>query len=267
VARLLDAWDEERVRPVSGPLELSSLALPLDLPRAPWTLKAGDVRRSRRVAVPPGLYRLEIEARPGPTRAAIHLTRLEAQTDEMGLDWAYLRVDRPLPPIELLLPGGAPRLVLVASGVADEGIVEAARLVPLALVPRRLRAGFAFPLVPSLERYRAGDERLRVSALDRSLPEDGGFRLDGGTGWFLLETPPGAGLRARVRRDPGATSGTLTWGEVELPLPPGAEVTLDLPDARGARLGDVEVRPAWLNAEGAWVRFEPFPSPPEAPSP
>lgn len=267
VARLLDAWDEGRVVPVSGPLELSALALPLDLPRAPWTLRAGDSRRSRRVAVPPGLYRLEIDARPGPTRAAIHLTRLEAQSDELSLDWAYLRVDRPLPPIELLLPGGAPRLVLVASGVADEGLVLGARLVPLALVPRRLREGFAFPLVPSHERYRAGDERLRVSALDRSLPEDGGFRLDGGRGWFLLETPPGAGVRVRVRRDPGATGGVLALAEREVALPPGDEATLDLPALGGARLGDVDVRPVWLEAEDAWVRFEPRDASQAAPAP
>ncbi len=258
VARLLDAWDAQRLRPVSGPLELASLALPLDLPRAPWLLRAGDERRSRRVALPPGLYRLEVTARPGPTRAAVHLTRLEAQSDELSLDWTYLRTDRPPAPLTLLLPGGAPRFVLVASGVADEGWVAGARLVPLALVPRGLRASFRAPLVLSSERYRVGDERLRVSAVDRSQPEERGFRLDGAWGQFLLEAPPGSRVRVRVRR-PSVTSGdALSWHAREIALPAEPDTTLTLPMAGGVRLGDVEVLPVWLHAEGggAWIAFE-----------
>ncbi len=257
VARLLDAWDHEILRPVSGPLELSSLALPLDLPRAPWTLRRGDEMRTRRVALPPGLYRLEIAARPGPTRSAIHLTRLEAQNDELSLDWTYLRVDRPVAPLTLLLPGGAPRFVLAASGVADEGLVEGARLVPLALVPRRRREEFRFPLVLSSERYRVGDERLRVTAVDRSQPEERGFRLDGAWGQFLLETPAGASVRVRVRRDVVTSTDVVLWQRREIALPAELDTTLTLPVEGAARLGDVDVLPVGLEAEGAWIGFEP----------
>jgi hypothetical protein len=266
VARLLDAWDPARVVPVSGALDLSSLSLPLDLPRAPWTLRRGDECRSRRVALPPGRYRLEIDAAPGPTREAVHLTRLEAQADDLALDWAYLRVDRPLAAMDLLLPAGAPRFVLVASGVADEGVVTGARLVPLALVPRGLREGFVFPLVLSHERYRVGDERLRVTAVDRSLPEGGGFRLDGDWGQFLLEVPSGTAVRVRVRRAAGVAGGVLAWATREVPLPEGPDVTLDLRHTGGARLGDVEIVPVWIGAAGAWVGFKPLGVSPHTPA-
>lgn len=255
VLRLIDAWDAARVVPVSGPLELASLALPLDLPRAPWTLRRGDVRRTRRVALPAGLYRLDVAARPGAVRSAVHLARLEARSDDLSLDWAYLRTDRPLPPLTLLLPGGAPRLILVASGVADESVVLGARLVPLALVPRRLREVYRFPAVPERERYRVGDDALRVTAVDRSEPESEGFRLDGEWGQFLLETPPRATVRVHVRRERPAPGDALWWNEREVALPLRNDVTLERPNEGGVRLGAVDLLPVWLHAESAWIAF------------
>jgi hypothetical protein len=258
VLRLIDAWDAERIVPVTGPLELSSLSLPLDLPRAPWTLRRGDVRRTRRVALPAGLYRLDVAARPGDARSAVDLARLETRSDDLGLDWVYLRTDRPLQPLVLLLPGGAPRLILVASGVADESIVEGARLTPLALVPRRLREVFRFPALPDREHYRVGhgDAALRVTAVDRSEPEGDGFRLEGEWGQFLVETPPGAAIRVRVRRERPAPGDALWWNEHEVALPAESDVTLERPNEGGVRLGDVDVLPVWLRAEGAWIAFD-----------
>lgn len=255
VARLLDAWDSARFAVVSRPLDLSALSLPLELPRSPWRLMRGDVRRTRRLALPPGLYRLDVTARPGPVRSAVHLARLEARSDDLGLDWVYVRTDRPLQPLRLLLPGGAPRLVLVASGVADESVVESARLVPLALVPRRLRDVFRFPALPERERYRVGDAAQRVTAVDRSEPEDDGFRLAGAWGQFLVETPPAATLRVRVRRARPMAGDALWWNEEEVELPPDADVTLERANRGGVRLGEVDVLPVWLHADGAWIAF------------
>lgn len=257
VLRLIDAWDPATLVPVSGPLELSTLSLPLDLPRLPWTLRRGDERHSRRAAVPAGLYRLEVAARPGDVRSAVHLARVEARSDGMRLDWAHLRIDRPLPALSLLLPGGAPRLIVLAAGVADESVVSGARLVPLALVPRRQRADYRFPVLPDYEHYRVGDDALRVTSVDSGEREGDGFRLEGLAGQFLIETPPGGVVRVHVRRERPLDGDVLVWADRTLPLPRARDVTLTQPNTGGVRLGDTDVSPVWLHAEGGWIAFSP----------
>jgi hypothetical protein len=243
------------VRPVSGTLDVSALTLPLDLPRAPWTLERGDVRRTRRLALPPGLYRLEVDARAGPAPTTVHLSRFEAATDDLSLDWAYLRVDRPLAPFRLPLPLGAPRFCLVVTGVADRTLVTGARLVPLSVVPRRLRPSFPWMAVPAWDRYRVGDDALRITVVDRSEPEDGGFRLAGEWGAFVLETLPGAPIVVRVVRPSPRPDDALYWNERRVALPRERDTTLTLRSDAGAGLGAARALPVWLRAERGWVAF------------
>lgn len=260
VVRLLFAWDDMRLQGVSGALRFDTLALPLDLPGAPWRLRRGDVQRSRRLALPPGVYRLEIDARPGAEHAAVHLARLEAVSDALSLDWVYLRIDRPLAPLRLPLPGGAPRFTLVATGVENESLLTGARLVPLYVVPRRLRDELRFPVVTEFDRYRVGTDALRVTVLDRSLPEDAGFRLVGSQGQFLLEGAPGTPVRVRVRRARPRVDDRLWWRERAVPLPADNDVTLTLPLSGGVGLLDAQVLPVWLDAREAWVEFQAAPT-------
>lgn len=257
VVRLLFAWDDARLRGLSGALRFDTLALPLELPGAPWHLRRGDVQRTRRLALPPGVYRLEIDARPGAEQAAVHLARFEVLSDALSLDWLYLRIDRPLGAMRLPLPGGAPRLTLVATGVENESIVTGARLVPLYVVPRRLRDELRFPLVTEADRYRVGvDDRLRVTVLDRSLPEGAGFRLVGAQGQFLLEARAGTPVQVRVQRTQPRPEDLLWWRERPVPLPMGRDITLTLPLVDGVPLQDARVLPVWLDAAEAWIEFQ-----------
>lgn len=262
VARLLDSWDESRVAALSGPLDLQALSFPLDLPGAPWTLRAGDRQRSRRVALAPGLYRLEIAARP-VEQQAVHLARFEAQTGALSLDWVFLRVDRPLASLTLPLVVGAPRFQLVASGVADSALVSSARLVPLALVPRGQREVFRWMAVPEQDRYRVGTDALRVTVLDRSEPEGDGFRLAGEWGSFLLETPPGAEFELELDRPAPSAEDELQLGEERLPLGPDAAGGLRLRNSAGLALGTSAVLPVWLRCTDCRVAFHTAEEPPE----
>lgn len=253
VARLLDGWDETRLLPLSGALELSALSFPLDLPGAPWTVAAGDQKRSRRVALPPGLYRLDIAARP-VQQEAVHLTRLEAQAGGLSLDWVYLRVDRPLASLTLPLVAGAPRFQLVVSGVANSARIDGARVVPLALVPRSRREDFRWLAVPEQDHYRVGSEALRVTVLDRSDPEGDGFRLRGEWGAFLVETPPGAEFELELERPAPAAGDEVLLGDERQPLGPTA-TTLGFRNTAGLALGPSAVLPVTLRCRHCRATF------------
>jgi hypothetical protein len=192
----------------------------------------------------------------------VHLARLEAVSDALSLDWVYLRVDRPLAALRLPLPGGAPRFTLVATGIENEAYVTGARLVPSYVVPRRLRDELRFPVVTESDRYRVGSsDTLRVTVLDRSLPDGAGFRLVGPQGQFLLEGTPGTTVRVRVRRSTPQAGERLWWRERALPLPVQGDVTLSLPLVDGVVLQDALVLPVWLDAPEAWIEFLAEPGP------
>ena len=253
VARLLDGWDAAHVLGLSGPLDLPALSFPLDLPGAPWTLRAGDRQRSRRVTLPPGLYRVEVDAQPVEQRA-VHLARFEAQTGALSLDWVFLRIDRPLASMTLPLVVGAPRFQLLAVGVADSARVAGARLVPLALVPRGRREVFHWMAVPEQDRYRVGSDALRVTVLDRSEPEGDGFRLAGEWGDFLVETAPGAEFDLQLERPAPGAEDALHLGDQRLPLR-AADTSLRLRNTAGLPLGPATVLPVTLRCPGCRVEF------------
>src|SRR5207245_1020266 len=98
-------------------------------------------------------------------------------------------------------PFGPPPLREEGRAVLDE-----ARIVPEALVPRRRRGEFPYPMFAREDRYRVGGPTVRATAVDRSVPEADGFRLAGGEGVFLVDGPAPAAVRVEVRREAPADS-------------------------------------------------------------
>jgi hypothetical protein len=174
---------------------------------------------------------------------------------ELALGEAVLTDGQPTAVFPLLLPGGVRQLGLTAVGEAGRARLEDARVVPEAVVPRHLRDDYPYPLRAIAELYRVGGPLVRATAVDRSEPEDGGFRLAGAEGAFLVDGPPAASVRVDVRRPPGQAEGELRWGGRVVPLGGGATSVLVLPMADGEDLGRASVVPVRVRARDAWVRF------------
>jgi hypothetical protein len=255
VMQLLWAWDGENLRGVPRHLDVRALSLPLELPRAPWTLDATEIRNSRRVDLPPGAYRLEVDGRILEAAPTAHVTRLDLLAGELLLARAYLREGAPPPNLPVLLPAGARRLVLTASGVQGKGRVDEVRLRPEAIVPRRLREDFAWPRAPEDDRYRVGSGGVRVTVLDRSQPEGDGFRLEGEEGRFLVEAPIATDVLVRLLYNASNKQGSIVWGGRSYSLPGGASASFKLPTADGVTLGTTTVVPVVVSSRRSWVGF------------
>jgi hypothetical protein len=134
---LLEDWDAANV--LGPPLPLASLAIPLALPDAPWTLEPGEMRFSRKLDLPPGTYRLLVSGRALEAAPGDRVVRIDVASDDDVLASTYLQEGQPAPELELKLPQGARRLTLAAVGVQGRGLVATAHLTPLAVVPRHLR--------------------------------------------------------------------------------------------------------------------------------
>jgi hypothetical protein len=147
------------------------------------------------------------------------------------------------------------QLGLTAMGEAGRARLDDVRVVPEAVVPRHLRDDYPYPLRAIAELYRVGGPLVYATAVDRSEPEDGGFRLDGPEGAFLVDGPPAASVRIDVRRASGQAGGELRWGGRVVPLGGEATSVLVLPMAEGEDLGRASVVPVRVRAPGAWVRF------------
>ncbi len=191
--RLLWDWDEQTDW-AAAPAALRGLAVPVELPRRPWTLDPGEARNSRRVNLPPGAYRAEVRIRALEQPAAV---RVEIFAGDLVL--ATADVEDGATVVPLLLPAGGRGLAVSAAGVSGRAEVEEIVIVPDALVPPERRASFPWPEAPLPDRYRVESNGVRVTALDRSsVPEGDGFRVRG-DGRFLLEAPVGAAITQTVR--------------------------------------------------------------------
>ena len=235
-----------------GAPRLPLFALPLELQRGPWILAAGEQRNSRRTGLPPGAYRVELRASPAdavPFRMAVDL-----YAGELPLGEAVLTDAQPNAFFPLLLPGGVRQLGLTAMGEAGRARLEEVRVAPEAIVPRHRRGDFPYPVRPIPELYRVGP-LVHATAVDRSEPETGGFRLAGAEGSFLVDGPSAASARVEVRRAPGQSGGELLWGDRAVPLAEGPTSVLVLPISAGEDLGRASVVPVRLRARDAWIRF------------
>ena len=136
---LLAAFDGDNVVGLSGPLQLEALSIPFELPGAPWTIAPESERLSRRLDLPPGAYRLQVEGRVLDALRTAHVVRIDLTSAETLLLRTYLREGQPPPSALLALPSGARRVLLTATGIQGTALVESARLVPQDVVPRRSR--------------------------------------------------------------------------------------------------------------------------------
>jgi hypothetical protein len=251
---LLWDWQPGRAAGPAGPPALGSLALPFELPRAPWRIAAGDWRNSRRMDVPPGLYSFRArigEAAPS-ARVRVELGSGPLVFAEAVLDAARAELDLPV-----LLPAGARRLGISAAGQEGEATLLDARLVPAALLARDERARFAWPEFAQPDRYRVGG-RVRVTVLDRSAPEGDGFRV-AGAGDMVVDGPADATAVVHVARPRPSPADAVEWAGRTIPLGPRPEVTIELPLEEGRRVGSAALVPVRVRAEGAWVRVSDAP--------
>ena len=178
-----------------GARDLRGLEIPFELPRRPWTLGPGEARNSRRVLVPPGAYQVHVRTRP---REVASLVRIEVHAGELVLARAEI-TDGAAAVFPLLLPAGGRGVGVSAAGIAGRAEIEGVALVPETLVPRDRREEFDWPERPDAASYRVESGGVRVTVLDRTAPEEGGFRVRG-EGSFLVEAPVGATVRMTVRR-------------------------------------------------------------------
>jgi hypothetical protein len=223
--RLLWSLDDAR--------DLRGLAIPFEMPRLPWTLDPGEGRNSRRLLLPPGAYEVQVRVRPLQQPSVV---RFEIHAGDLVLAEASV-ADGGIARFPLLLPAGGRGLGASAYGMAGRAEVEEIAIVPEALVPRERRAAFDWPERPDPGRYRVESAGVRVTVLDRTAPEAGGFRVRG-QGSFLVEAPVGSTVRARVRR-----AGKPDDDVVEL-------------ETTGAvALGRTAVLPVRIPAEDALVTF------------
>jgi hypothetical protein len=243
-------WQPGRLAGPSGPPDLATLALPLELPRAPWTFEERERRNSRRMDVPPGRYTFVVALAPssGPGRLQVELGSAPLVFAQLVLDAA-----RPQAAVPVLLPAGARRLGISALGLAGRAELADARLVPEALVPREARGRFGWPEFAQPDRYRVGGP-VRATALDRSASEGGGFRLERDQGELLVDGAREAVALVQVRRERPRPTDVLEWAERAVPLGPHGEVALHLPLREGTWLGGEAVVPLRLRAERAWIR-------------
>jgi hypothetical protein len=254
-AELLEVWDPSRIRGPAGAPRLSRTSLPLDLPGAPWPLRSGDVRNSRRLDLPPGHYRLDVQSKVLEALPTAHVVRLDVAAGELILESGYVRAEGPPVSFDLPLPAGVRRLVLTAAGAQGLALIEEATLVPLDVVPRPLRSNLSWPRIAEPDRYRVESRGVRVTVLDRSVPSGEGFTVEGTEGSFLVEASPGRAVALRVRRPRPDLRDAVLWGDRRIPLGLRPDAVLSAPADSPVVLGTRAVIPVRIESREAWVAF------------
>jgi hypothetical protein len=249
---LLWDWQPDRLAGSSGPPRLLALSLPFELPREPWRLTAGEARNSRRMDVPPGLYRFHAAIRRAGGAARV---RVELGSGRLVFASAELDPARTEVAASVLLPVGARRIGMSAAVADGEAELAVARLIPEALVARDVRGRFPWPEFAEPDRYRLG-ESVRVTAVDRSTPEGDGLRLAGERGEMVVDGAPDRTAEVHVIRPRPSPADAVEWGSRAVSLGPRPDVVLHLPMSEGLRLEASAVVPVRVRAAGAWVRVK-----------
>lgn len=250
---LLARWDGANTRGAWA-FDPARLAIPLELPRAPWTFEEGELRNSRPLDLPPGRYEVRIDARVTEALRTARVMTLDLRAGGLLLERRYLREDEPLHPIPLLLPGGARRLLLAGTGIQGKGVVDSASIVPVAVVRRGAREAFQWPRRPEEELYRLENGGVRATALDLVARADGGFQADG-PARFVVEARDGAAVRVEVVREAPHAGDVLEWGEARVPLGRLGSVSLEMPADAGEDLAGLRLVQVRFVAEGGRITF------------
>ncbi len=244
-ALVLAEWEPDHWRGF-GALDPRRLRLPLELPRAPWTVAPDERRRSRRLDVPSGAYRLDVRS-DGDGEA-----ELVVEGGELPLARTTLRGSASVP---LTLPMGARRIGIAVTGRQGALVLREATLVPEEVVARHARDGLRWPLWPRADRYRVGAD-IRVTPLGRSEGEGEGFRLTPDGEEFVVDGPPGRRVRLRLEREQPRPGDAVRWAGRHLSVGPARSSAVELALDDGPRIGDWRVLAVRVDAPGAWVAFD-----------
>ncbi len=244
---LLSRWDGTNLR--GGPLELGSLAVPIELPQAPWSFEPDEIRNARPLDLPPGVYEVRIEGRVVAALKTARVVRLDIVAGELLLERRYLREDLAFAPIELVLPAGARRLVLTGDGIQGKGRVERAEIVPQAVVRRRDRDAFGWPRSPREDLYRLDSNGVRVTALDLVTEAAYDFLVEADAR-FVVEAAPGSTVQVRISRATPDERDALHWGARRVPLARATPLMLELPADDGLSLAGRRFVAARLEGRG-----------------
>ncbi|MGE0455434.1 MAG: hypothetical protein AB7O37_14980 [Vicinamibacteria bacterium] len=257
---LLSRWDAGNLVGAGAAPRPEALAIPLELPGAPWLFSdAGPARRSRPIDLPPGLYDVGLEGRVVEALPTARVLRLDLLAGELLLERRYLREDQAFAPVPLLLPAGVRRLVFEAAWIQGSARVEGVRLRPRAVLPRSRRDAFSWPRLPLEDRFRVPLDGVRVTPLDLAEPEGQGFRLFEIECRFLVEAPRGATVALLLDKPRPAAGDVLVWGDRRVRLTTASRQLLSLPADAGAMLGDSRVVPVRLRSYGSLITFSGSP--------
>jgi hypothetical protein len=248
----IETWDQGNQIGLTGPLDVTALSLPLELAGGPQPLGPGDVRRSRRIDLPPGSYRLAFLARPGGEPAE---ARVSAAAGALVLAESALAAGG-AEEVPLFLPVGARGLAIAVAADRGELFFERATFRPEALAPRSLRDRLAWGGRLQPEQYRLDRGAVRVTLLDGVEAEGEAFRIVGAEGRLAVDGPLATRIAVRLRREHPAAPGSLEWGRRTLLLGAQADVRRVLPLADGLPLGRRASVPLSVRAPGALVSFE-----------
>jgi hypothetical protein len=244
---LLRVWDLDNLRGLAPEREPPRVVVPLELARLPWSLREGEIRTSRRIDLPPGVYSFvpEVTSWVGSGRGSGQVDLRADAIPVVGGVGAGLSG-----PLGFVLPVGARRLALVAKGPLG---LRGAEIQVQQVVPRSRRTEFPWPRFAGAESYRMADGGVFATALDDSTWTRDSFSMGAGKARFVLDT--GAlEVRVLISRDAPAVGDLLTWAGRTEPLGPMVETALELPTTLGLRLGDITLIPVSL-ASGSPARI------------
>lgn len=251
---LLGRWDETNALGIGGPLEPSALRIHLELPQPPWTFREGDIRNSRPLDLPPGVYEVRVAGRVDEALPTARVVKLDMVAGDLLLERRYLREDQRLEPIELVLPTGVRRLVLTGAGIQGRAAIEETAIIPRAVVGRGERGRLTWPLQPQEDLYRLESEGVRVTALDRVTEASLDFLVDGAAR-FVVEAAAGASVRVVLTRSNPGDADVLEWHRRRVPLGHALSLALELPSDEGLTVGQLRFVPVRLEAPNSRIRF------------
>lgn len=249
----IETWDRANAIGSTGALDVATLSLPLELAGGPQSVPAGSVRRSRRIDLPPGSYRLALLTRPsagGPAEARVVIGAGPLTLAETAVV-AGTPAECPL-----FLPTGARGLGIVVSAGDGEVFFDRADFRPEALVPRRERYRLAWDGRLRPEQYRIESGPVRVTLLEGAEAEGGVFRATSGDARFALDGPLAAAVSVRLHRDRPEGPGSLEWGARVLRFGAESDLRWVLPMAEGQPIARLASVPVTVRAKGALLTFE-----------
>ena len=248
----METFDDDNARGPTGPLDVATLRLPLDIPGGPQPLASGTERRSRRIDLPAGSYRLSVETRAGtaPSEA-----RASVFAGAVTLAEAPLAAGRSTA-MPLFLPVGAAGLTLLLESSSGSPFFERAVLEPESLAPRSSRGGLGWPSRIRPDAYRMPRGSVSVTLLEGLEVDGESFRVTAPLARFAVDGPLAATVAIRLRRARPLGSDAFEWANRAIDLGKSSDIRQRLPLASGVAIGRRAVVPVTIRAPGAELTLD-----------